>query len=39
MDFRDYFSSLDHRWLERFLEAPRVIRGDSGLAGGRGFWC
>ena len=19
-DFRDYFSSLDHRWLERFLE-------------------
>jgi RNA-directed DNA polymerase len=20
LDFRDYFSSLDHRWLERFLE-------------------
>jgi RNA-directed DNA polymerase len=29
-DFRDYFSSLDHRWLERFLEHriadPRVLR-------------
>jgi len=30
LDFRDYFSSLDHRWLERFLEHriadPRVLR-------------
>jgi RNA-directed DNA polymerase len=29
-DFRDYFSSLDHRWLERFVEHrigdPRVLR-------------
>jgi RNA-directed DNA polymerase len=28
-DFRDYFSSLDHRWLERFLEhriADRRVR-------------
>lgn len=29
-DFRDYFSSLDHRWLERFLGHrigdPRVLR-------------
>src|SRR5881398_1328249 len=29
-DFRDYFSSLDHQWLERFLEHriadPRVLR-------------
>jgi group II intron reverse transcriptase/maturase len=30
LDFRDYFSSLDHRWLERFLEHriadKRVLR-------------
>ena len=30
MDFRDYFSSLDHQWLERFLEHriadKRVLR-------------
>jgi RNA-directed DNA polymerase len=30
MDFRDYFSSLDHRWLERFVEHriadKRVLR-------------
>ena len=29
-DFRDYFSSLDHRWLERFVEHriadKRVLR-------------
>ena len=29
-DFRDYFSSLDHQWLERFLEHriadKRVLR-------------
>ena len=29
-DFRDYFSSLDHQWLERFVEHriadPRVLR-------------
>jgi len=29
-DFRDYFSSLDHRWLERFVEHrigdPRILR-------------
>jgi RNA-directed DNA polymerase len=30
LDFRDYFSSLDHQWLERFVEHriadPRVLR-------------
>jgi hypothetical protein len=26
LDFRDYFSSLDHQWLERFIEHRIVDR-------------
>jgi RNA-directed DNA polymerase len=26
LDFRDYFSTLDHRWLERFLEHRIAVR-------------
>src|SRR5438445_5228940 len=45
-DFRDYFSSLDHQWLERFLEHriadPRVLRLiQKGMAAGvieNGSW-
>ena len=49
-DFRDYFSSLDHRWLERFLEHriadKRVLRliqkwlaaGSSRRGPGRRAW-
>ena len=36
-DFRDYFSSLDHQWLERFLEHriadKRVLRLIQKMAG------